>query len=256
MNRAVVSSYTARTTAFASATGITDTTILGALNTFDTGLILNGLDTKMKALYPFVGGTATTHKYNFMNALDTNGAFRLSFNGGWTHSSTGALPNGTNAYADTFYVESADTGTINNFSLGFYSGTNNSSSGIDIGAFSSNALLLRAKNGSNMECYIQTSGTIGSYAVANSLGFSSASRIASLQFKMYKNAIPSTIPLTSIGTPCGVSLHLASFNTGSPSNYANKDQRFTYFSSGLTDGEMTTLYNLVQTFQTTLSRNV
>ena len=72
MNRAVVSSYTARTTAFATATGITDATILGALNTFDLGLISNSLDTKMKAVYPFLGGTASTHKYNFMNAVDNN----------------------------------------------------------------------------------------------------------------------------------------------------------------------------------------
>ena len=78
--------YTARTSAFAAATGITDTTILNALNTFDTGLISNGLDTKMKALYPFVGGTANTHKFNFMDARDTDAAFRLQFNGGYIHS--------------------------------------------------------------------------------------------------------------------------------------------------------------------------
>ena len=256
MNKTAIASYTARTTAFATATAITDTTILNALNTFDLGLISNGLDTKMKAVYPFVGGTSATHKFNFMNALDTNAAFRLSFSGGWTHSSTGALPNGTNAYADTFYVQSADTGTVNNFSLGFYTGTNNSSSGVDIGAFSGNAFLLRAKNGSNMESYVQSSGAIGSVAVANSLGFSSASRIASLEFKMYKNGNPSTISINSYETLCGVSLHLASFNVGSPSNYANKDHRLTYFSSGLTDSDSLNLYNLTQAFQTSLGRQV
>jgi hypothetical protein len=100
-NNTASSSYTARTTAFIAATGITDTTIINALNTMDLSLISNGLDTKMKALYPFVGGTASTHKYNFMDARDLNAAFRLTFNGGWTHSSTGALPNGTNAVSYT-----------------------------------------------------------------------------------------------------------------------------------------------------------
>ena len=78
------SSYTARTLAFLAATGITDTTISNALNTMDIALIANGLDTKMKALYPFVGGTASTHKFNFMNAADTDAAFRLTFAGGGT----------------------------------------------------------------------------------------------------------------------------------------------------------------------------
>ena len=97
-------SYTARTTAFATATAITDTTILNALNTFDLGLISNGVDTKMKAVYPFVGGTSTTHKYNFMDARDLDAAFRLQFSGGWVHSANGALPNGTNALANTYLI--------------------------------------------------------------------------------------------------------------------------------------------------------
>ena len=75
--------YTARTTAFLAATGITDTTIANALNAMDLALIAAGLDTKMYALYPIVGGTATTHKYNFMNPADTDAAFRLTFSGGW-----------------------------------------------------------------------------------------------------------------------------------------------------------------------------
>ena len=112
--------YTARTTAFATATAITDTTILNALNTFDLGLISNGLDTKMKAIYPFVGSTATTQKYNFMDARDLDVAFRLQFNGGWTHSSTGALPNGTNAYANTYVTPSTNL-NADNLSISYYS---------------------------------------------------------------------------------------------------------------------------------------
>jgi len=124
--------YTARTTAFATATGITDATILGALNTFDLGLISNSLDTKMKAVYPFVGGTSTTHKYNFMNALDTNGAFRLSFNGGWTHSSNGVTGNGTNAYANTFLNPSTQLNTVSSH-FSYYDRTTANDSGILVG---------------------------------------------------------------------------------------------------------------------------
>ena len=68
---------TVRTSAFLTASAISDATIRGGLNTFDIGLIANSLDTKMKAVYPFVGGTASTHRWNFMDARDLNAAYRL-----------------------------------------------------------------------------------------------------------------------------------------------------------------------------------
>jgi hypothetical protein len=94
--KAAGSAYGTLTTAWIAATGETDLTILGALNTLESDMATYGLTAKMKALYPMVGGTAGKHKFNFMDAQDTDGAFRLVFNGGWTHSSTGALPNGSN----------------------------------------------------------------------------------------------------------------------------------------------------------------
>ena len=89
--------------AFFTASGLTGATNLSAINQLVIDLKGFGIWTKMKAIYPFIGGTASLHKWNLKNPLDTDAAFRLVFNGGWTHSSTGALPNGTNAYANTFY---------------------------------------------------------------------------------------------------------------------------------------------------------
>ena len=71
---------------FVNATGISDPTIINAICTLTTSLKNNGLWNKMNAIYPFVGGSATTHKFNLKNPADTNAAFRLSFTGGWTHS--------------------------------------------------------------------------------------------------------------------------------------------------------------------------
>ena len=87
--------------AFFSAAGITDNTQKLAVDKLVKDLKSYGLWTKMYAIYPFVGGTATTHKFNLKNPVDSDGAYRLVFNGGWVHSSTGILGNGTNTYANT-----------------------------------------------------------------------------------------------------------------------------------------------------------
>ena len=92
--------------AFITAAAIADPTQQAAINTLVVDLKGYSIWTKMQALYPMVGGTASTHKFNLKNPLDTDAAFRLVFSGGWTHSANGALPNGTNAYADTFITPS------------------------------------------------------------------------------------------------------------------------------------------------------
>jgi hypothetical protein len=93
--------------AFITAAAITDVTQQGAINTLVLALKGYSIWTKFKAIYPIVGGTASQHKYNLKDPRDLDAAFRLVFNGGWTHSSTGAQPNGVNGYADTKFTPSA-----------------------------------------------------------------------------------------------------------------------------------------------------
>ena len=99
--------------AFITAAGITDPTQQSAINTLVVGLKADNLWTSMQAIYPFVGGTASSHKYNLKDPRDLDAAKRLVFNGGWTHNADGITGNGVNTYAETF----------NNvpFSLGAYS---------------------------------------------------------------------------------------------------------------------------------------
>ena len=113
-------------TSFITAASITDTTQISALNTLVNDLKTYGLWTKMKALYPFVGGSAASHKFNLKDPRDLNVAFRLTFNGGGTHNATGYQPNGTNGSANTFLSPSANQSlTSAHFSL--YSRTSDKS---------------------------------------------------------------------------------------------------------------------------------
>jgi hypothetical protein len=256
MNRAVVASYTARTTAFATATGITDVTILGALNTFDLGLISNGLDTKMKALYPFVGGTSTTCKYNFMNAVDSNAAFRLQFFGGGTFSSNGYQPNGTNAYADTFYNQTTQGDNVNSGHLSYYSRTNSNGTEIEIGAAGVANTLLEIRTSGVTYPFINQGGATTSFSDADSLGFYVANRTASNVINGWKSGVKKSSG-TNASTLCSnYSIFIGAFDSGVPQYYTTKQCAFSSIGDGLTDGEATTFYNLVQAMQTSLSRQV
>jgi len=90
--------------AFLQAAGITDSIISNAVCSLVVGLKADGIWNKFNAIYPFVGGTASTHKWNLKDPRDLNAAYRLTFNGGWTHDSQGIKGNGANTYADTYFT--------------------------------------------------------------------------------------------------------------------------------------------------------
>jgi hypothetical protein len=80
--------------AFVEAAGVTGETQQSAINNLVTGLKANSIWDKMIAIYPFIGGTAFSHKYNLKNPADTNSAYRILFSGGVIHSSKGVIFNG------------------------------------------------------------------------------------------------------------------------------------------------------------------
>ena len=248
------SSYTPRTTAFATATAITDTTILNALNTFDLGLISNGLDTKMKAVYPFVGSTATTQKFNFMDARDLDVAFRLSFNGGWTHSANGIQGNATNTYANTFLSPYGTLG-LNSSHFSIYSRTNIPNSLMfDMCTNFAQTFSLATSFSANTTWFqINQNFDYSKLTDTDSLGFRLISRLSSTQEKLYKNnSLLGTVSVSS-ASQAGT-IEIGRYIGGG--YYSSKQYSFSSIGNGLTDSEETIFYNLVQAMQTTLSRQV
>lgn len=249
-------SYTARTTAFATATAITDTTILNALNTFDLGLISNSLDTNLQSIHPFVGGTATTHKYNFMNPVDSDAAFRLIFNGGWIHSTTGAKPNGTNAYADTKWnIATQMTNGIDSAAVGIYLRTDmiaaqqfllaNSTS--YFGLYTGGATIYPSINDGNSVSFTPTSKK-GLFQTSRTNTTSIISSVKAEQFTRTQST-------TSIGN---TNIFLACQNNGgTPSGYATQEIAFSYLTNTkYTLAQQLIINTLVQDLQTSLTRNV
>lgn len=247
--------------AFVNAAVIEDQIQATAINQLVTDMKGYGLWSKMKAVYPFVGGTATSHKFNLKNPLDTNAAFRLTFTGGWTHSSTGAKPNGTNAYADTFLLP-ASTLTLNSSHLSYYSRTNVSESKEDIGCwdgagFHYTLLGIRYASLSNSTySVIQSSGSYFSFADANSQGFYLSARTSSTLTTLYKNGTSqNTSGTVSTGNPAAKTIYVGGCN-GNTAIFSSKEVAFASIGDGLSTIEAANFYTMVQTFNTTLNRQV
>lgn len=82
-----------------------------------------GWFSKLKLLYMPIFSSLARNKFNALNPLDTDGAFRLTFFGGWTQG-FGIMPNGVNGYANTHFVASSNI-TFNSEHICLVSNTNN-----------------------------------------------------------------------------------------------------------------------------------
>src|SRR5205085_1059836 len=60
-----------------------------------------GLWTKLKAIYPYVGGSATAHKWNLKDPRVLDAAYRITWSGGVTHNANGVTFDGSTGYGDT-----------------------------------------------------------------------------------------------------------------------------------------------------------
>jgi len=258
------SSVDADAQAFITAASITDPTQQSAINTLVTDLKGYGIWTKMKAIYPFVGGTASQHKFNLKNPLDTDAAFRLVFNGGGTHSSTGYLPNGTNGYADTKLVPSTDFTTYNHH-ISLYSRTNNqrdSWNGAYMNSGQAERFVLRSTDAPSGAFYYWSYGWAASSiftANTDSRGLFLVTNRSASDREAYRNGTTLATNTFNMSAyfPVSISLFIGSNNVnGSPSTYDNKEIAFGSLGDGLDDTESANFYTAVQAFQTTLNRNV
>jgi hypothetical protein len=254
--------------AFITAASITDGTQQSAVNQLVLDLKSANIWTKMKAIYPIVGGTASTHKWNLKDPRDLDAAFRLTFTTGWTHSSTGILP--SSAYANTFLTPNINL-TNNNSHISVYLRTNTDNNGVDIGiqddmgvGITVSSYYIITRNSNTLYVTIQTDDAnriIG--ANTDSRGFYITSRTTSTSLKQYKNSsIFGTNTNTSTGTrarysiPLGAVRYINDPGSDTYSNYSNRQQSFASIGDGLTDAEALSFYNAVQTYQTTLGRQV
>jgi len=257
-------SFDADAQAFITAAAITNATQQTAIDNLVIGLKADGLWTNMNAIYPFVGGTATTHKYNLKDPRDLDAAYRLQFNGGITHSSNGALPNGTNGYADTFFNASILSSDSIHFSGYFRTQLGSSSdlgcevyNNIDDQYFvSGNNLRFQTasnitySNGALIE-YVTTPNTSANYIVT---------RTDLLNNQIYRNGtLLESASMAGLNSNANMLLMGTRyvFLSGEIDVLTSKNQMaFATIGEGLDNTQSINLYNRIQAFQTALSRQV
>ena len=243
--------------AFITAAAITDNTQQNAINTLVLALKGYSIWTKMIAIYPIVGGIASSHKFNLKDPRDLDAAYRLTFGTGWTHSANGMTPLLT--FADTKLIPStAIFGSNQNIHLSYYS-RSNTAGGYEFGnslSGTGNSFGLSAKySNNNIYAFF---GAFNNIAVPTGLGFAMANS-TSAGVKAIKNGVV-------VRTGAVASVNLASFTRstylgadnriGTATDFSSKQCAFASIGNGLTDTEAANFYTAVQAYQTTLSRQV
>ncbi len=229
-----------------------------AVNTLVISLKVNNLWTSMKAIYPMVGSSAAACAQNLKSS-----SFTGSFSGGWTYASTGVKPNGTNGFMNTGFIANNNL-TLNSGHLSFYSRTNNNT-GIDdfsaIVATDTQNMRLIIKYSDNFLYNDLNNAASNRITVANSdsLGFYISSRLNSTSLKVYKNSSNiATNTVSNGGTQPTINIYLGAANQdGIMANlFSNRECAMASLGNGLSDIQAANFYTYVQTFQTSLSRQV
>jgi hypothetical protein len=248
--------------AFITAAGITDPTQKSAIITLVADLKTYGVWTKMKAIYPVVGGTASQHKFNLKDPRDLDVAFRLAFSTGWTHSATGIKGNGTTAFADSFFnLPTQTTGT--NISAGVYVRDNAITAGVSFGAVggvSFEGLQIAPKFTDNNTYFSANNRLINGSGnfVTDTRGLFVVSKTGATQTQLFRNgSLIRTASPTTLNTPPNLTVVIGARNQSTLiANYDSREMAFIYFGDTLNSTEIANLYTAIQAFQTSLSRQV
>jgi hypothetical protein len=242
--------YDANAQRFFDSSGITDLVVKIAINNFVKQLKDSLLWTKFGAIYPLIGGSEATAKWNLIDPRNLDVAYRLTFYGTPVYATTGVLFPTTSDYADTHLTDAVLT--YNDNAISYYSRTQNTVDGYDMGCFD------RGIPYNELAIYHKTNATdwFGYYnygpAPANTTGLFMLSATAA-NVTRYENGVvinskgDAPVP-GSTGYPI-----LLGFVAGASSGGARECALAT-IGNGLTDAQALTFYTIVQNFETALSR--
>jgi len=240
-----------------TAGGTLSATEQSAVNTLTIALKAAGIWTKMRVIYPMVGASAVACAQNLKSS-----SFTGTFIGGWTYASAGVTSNGTNAYMETNFNNQSNWTSTSNGSMGFVSATNNLSGFADMGSCRS------VSNGGDGSMIYATStfwssinGTVVTPGDANAstIGFFVTSRTTSTEHRRYKrgSSIVNRTIVDAIAPNLNLTIVLgAGRDLNNVNGFSSKQYNFCFIGDGLTEAQVDSYWIILQTFNTSLSRQV
>ena len=245
--------YDTAATVFFNSGQIADTTTKRAINDLVVQLKNDSLWDKFLAIYPMVGGTASSTKWNLKDPRDIDAAFRITWNGAPVFNTTGVTCSTTNDWGDTHLADSLLS--YDNTSMSFYSETSNQVAGYDMGCsngiFPYNIMAIYEDFNNDIVNTLYNAYGSTQYQPSKTTGlFTNSSKDGKVV--RYDNGVS----VADLGSPSDAYTNLP-ITIGKVSDDDRNGQRecsFAAIGQGLTATEAQQFYNIVQTFQTTLAR--
>jgi len=248
--------FFARVTAAGGTLSATEKT---AVNTLVIQMKADGTWTPAKAIYPMVGASAAACAQNLKSS-----SFTASFSSGFTFASTGITGNGTSAFMNSNFIPSTNGLSYDNNHIAYYSRTSAQSGAIQFYEMGSG----NSSGSNNYSLFIRrNTDTAGydsgnfvtnraSFTNTNGQGFYCGTAITT-NSKYFKNGVSQITKALSVSTISTINAYISAFNEDNTSAYYSPRQcAFASMGLGLSDAQTLAYYNAVQTFQTTLSRQV
>jgi hypothetical protein len=245
--------------AFITAAVITDATQKSAIRQLVRDLKAASLWTKMHAIYPFVGGSSSSHSYNLKNTA----TFQITWNGTVTHNANGITPNGTTGWGDTGYNPNTSA-TTTDAHIAAYSRTSSTAASAEMGVTTSAAVYVALwckytdnKAYGDMWKTAAATDEIG-VTVTVSQGLFTCTRRSTTDMELYQNGTSlGNSTGTGVGTRPNGNLGIGCLrSSGSVASPSSRNLAFASIGAGLSDSDVSNYYTAVQAFQTTLGRQV
>ena len=236
--------------------------VANTVNTLFTNLKSDGLYTQTKALYPMVGGIAAAHALNAksVNDADTTVTWLGIMSGSTGHSSAGCLPDGTaNCYGSIARTPTELFNSATDYSIGLYQSAYTANNGFAIGVISG-ATFTNPRfqinvpfDGTNN--YLGLGGSVLAGPISlTPTGLFFGSRTSATSLTLYKNGSFQTSDANSVSNIQTSDIQF--FGLGGNANKHIGTVSFIILADGFDSTESSNLYNSIQTFQTSLGRQV
>jgi len=255
-------SFDADALSFINSAGLIDNTQKIAINNLVVGFKQDGVWNKIKAAYPFVGGSQSSHRFNLKDPRNLSTAFVLTFLGtGWTHNASGVKPNGTSNYATTAIIPATHLTTPQ---IGYYS-TENINTGLaqfDMGSYlHPKYLMLSTHYKTGIHDYARAfNSDDGKVLIGptspNASGYLSINKVGTTVTLKRNNVLLDTDTDTET-LPAAFNIYLFAVNAaGIANSFTNRNCAFAIICDGLTETDNDNIYTRIQDYQTALGRQV